>query len=36
VVAVIQGGYVLSRALGDPGPMDRAVSGLLDLLGIDA
>ncbi|GLW74883.1 TetR family transcriptional regulator [Kitasatospora phosalacinea] len=32
VVAVLQGGYVLARAAGDPGPFDQAVSGLLALL----
>lgn len=31
-VAVIQGGYVLSRALGDASQMQRAVRGLLELL----
>lgn len=31
-VAVIQGGYVLSRALDDPAPMQEAVAGLLNLL----
>lgn len=31
-VAVIQGGYVLSRALGDPAPMQQAAAGLVDLL----
>lgn len=31
-VAVIQGGYVLSRALDDPAPMHQAVAGLLDLI----
>lgn len=31
-VAVIQGGYVLSRALDDPAPMREAVGGLLELL----
>lgn len=31
-VAVIQGGYVLSRALDSPAPMQEAVAGLLDLL----
>lgn len=34
--AVIQGGYVLSRALGDPTHMRRAVDGLVDLLDGDA
>ncbi|MFE5774850.1 TetR/AcrR family transcriptional regulator [Brachybacterium sp. NPDC056505] len=33
-VAVIQGGYVLSRALGDPAPMRDATEGLLQLLDI--
>ncbi|MFJ1751969.1 TetR/AcrR family transcriptional regulator [Kitasatospora sp. NPDC088134] len=32
VVAVLQGGYVLARAADDPGPFDRAVTGLLALL----
>lgn len=32
VVAVLQGGYVLSRALGDPELMNNAVTGLLDLV----
>lgn len=31
-VAVIQGGYVLSRALDDPDLMSRAVTGFLDLI----
>lgn len=31
-VAIIQGGYVLSRALDDPAPMEQAVAGFLDLL----
>lgn len=31
-VAVIQGGYVLSRALGDPSPMREGIAGLLELL----
>ena len=31
-VAVLQGGYVLSRAVGDPELMRRAVAGLLDLI----
>lgn len=31
-VAVIQGGYVVSRALGDPGILDSAVTGFIDLL----
>lgn len=34
-VAVIQGGYVLSRALGDDAAMRSAVRGFLDLLGAD-
>lgn len=32
VVAVIQGGYVLARAQGDPTAMEQAVTGLADLL----
>ncbi|MBY0688504.1 TetR/AcrR family transcriptional regulator [Microbacterium marinilacus] len=32
-VAVLQGGYVLSRALGDPSTMQSAVRGFLALLG---
>jgi TetR/AcrR family transcriptional repressor of nem operon len=32
VVAVLQGGYVLARAAGDPEPFDRAITGVLDLL----
>ncbi|NDL58820.1 TetR/AcrR family transcriptional regulator [Phytoactinopolyspora mesophila] len=31
-VATVQGGYVLSRALGDPEALTRAVEGLLDML----
>jgi AcrR family transcriptional regulator len=31
-VAVIQGGYVLSRALDDPAPMKEATEGLIELL----
>ena len=31
-VAVIQGGYVLSRALGDARQMQRAVEGLIALM----
>jgi AcrR family transcriptional regulator len=31
-VAVLQGGYVLSRALADPGAMTSAVAGFVDLL----
>ena len=31
-VAIIQGGYVLSRALDDPTPMETAVAGFLDLV----
>ncbi|QKW24508.1 TetR/AcrR family transcriptional regulator [Kitasatospora sp. NA04385] len=32
VVAVLQGGYVLARAVGDTGPFDQAVTGLITLL----
>jgi len=32
VLAVVQGGYVLARAAGDPAPFDRAVSGAVALL----
>jgi TetR/AcrR family transcriptional regulator, transcriptional repressor for nem operon len=32
VIAVLQGGYVLARAAGDPAPFDDAVDGLLALL----
>ncbi|MBO8201838.1 TetR/AcrR family transcriptional regulator [Streptomyces smyrnaeus] len=32
VVAVVQGGYVLARSAGDPGPFHEAVDGLLRLL----
>lgn len=35
IVAVVQGGYVLSRATGDPSFMDDAVRGLRGLLGED-
>jgi len=38
VLAVVQGGYVLARAAGDPAPFDRAVAGataLLTLVGKD-
>jgi AcrR family transcriptional regulator len=31
-VAVVQGGYVLSRALGDPEALTHAVEGFLDML----
>jgi hypothetical protein len=30
--AVVQGGYVLARAAGDPAPFDRAVRGVAALL----
>ncbi|MHA6761478.1 TetR/AcrR family transcriptional regulator [Streptacidiphilus sp. PAMC 29251] len=33
IVAVMQGGYVLARASNDPSRFDRAVSGVLALLG---
>jgi AcrR family transcriptional regulator len=33
VLAVVQGGYVLARAAGDPGPFDRAVRGAVALIG---
>ncbi|RKE21886.1 TetR/AcrR family transcriptional regulator [Streptomyces sp. TLI_171] len=33
VLAVLQGGYVLARAAGDPAPFDRAITGVLALLG---
>jgi hypothetical protein len=33
VIAVLQGGYVLARAAGDPAPFADAVDGLLALLG---
>jgi TetR/AcrR family transcriptional repressor of nem operon len=32
IVAVLQGGYVLARAAGDPAPFDRAITGALALL----
>ena len=32
VLAVVQGGYVLARAAGDPAPFDRAVRGAVALL----
>nr|WP_229673944.1 TetR/AcrR family transcriptional regulator [Nakamurella endophytica] len=32
VLAVVQGGYVLARAAGNPAPFDRAVRGAVDLL----
>lgn len=32
VLAVVQGGYVLARAAGDPAPFDRAVRGAVILL----
>lgn len=32
VVAVIQGGYVISRALNDPAPMQQAVAGVIEML----
>lgn len=32
LVAVVQGGYVLARAQGDPGAFDAAVEGAVDLL----
>ncbi len=32
VLAVVQGGYVLARAAGDPAPFDRAVRGTVALL----
>ena len=32
VLAVVQGGYVLARAAGDPAPFDRAVRGALAML----
>ncbi|MGI5348501.1 TetR/AcrR family transcriptional regulator [Streptomyces sp. CA-250714] len=32
IVAVVQGGYVLARSAGDPGPFHEAVDGLLRLL----
>jgi TetR/AcrR family transcriptional repressor of nem operon len=32
VVAVVQGGYVLARAAGDPAPFSDAIEGLLALL----
>ncbi|MGW7521003.1 TetR/AcrR family transcriptional regulator [Streptomyces sp. NPDC054796] len=32
IVAVVQGGYVLARAAGDPAPFRQAVEGLLGLL----
>jgi hypothetical protein len=32
IAAAIQGGYVLARALGDPTAMERALTGLADLL----
>lgn len=31
-IATIQGGYVISRALGEPQPLEDATSGLLELL----
>ena len=34
IVAVLQGGYVLARAAGDPEPFDAAVSGILTLLSV--
>ena len=33
IVAVLQGGYVLARAAGDPRPFERALQGALSLLG---
>jgi AcrR family transcriptional regulator len=32
VLAVVQGGYVLARAAGDPAPFDRAVRGAVTML----
>ncbi|MFI8854312.1 TetR/AcrR family transcriptional regulator [Streptomyces sp. NPDC053499] len=32
IVAVVQGGYVLARSAGDPGPFHQAADGLLRLL----
>lgn len=32
IVAVLQGGYVLARAAGDPGSFDQAIKGVLELL----
>lgn len=34
IAAVLQGGYVLARAAGSAEPFERAVGGVLDLLGI--
>lgn len=31
-IATVQGGYVISRALGDPQPMADAINGMLELL----
>lgn len=36
IVAVLQGGYVLARAAHDPAGFDRAVAGVLTLLGASA
>lgn len=33
LVAVVQGGYILSRAMDDPSRMDRAIAGAIALLG---
>jgi TetR/AcrR family transcriptional regulator, transcriptional repressor for nem operon len=35
LLAVVQGGYVIARALQDPLQMDRAICGALDLLEIN-
>lgn len=35
LLAIVQGGYVLARALQDPGQMDQAIRGALELLEVN-